>query len=488
MSGGDRTAHVAVADAVRRVLGRGDPLAKDEQDRVRECADLGSERVNGYRLYEDFYDGQQRTMLVDRAWTYLEASTGVKFCENIVETAIDKAARRFHVSGFQVEDDEAASDWLTQRLWGKQNELQGIVHSEVPKLGDGFVAVTWDTRRKRPRLTWNRPHLCKAVYDEDGEGLYTVKKWSTTRRGPQNELGRLVWRLNIYYPDRVEKWFSADSEGEQWAPWQDQGDTAWPVPWTVSGLLPANGSEAEDGLGILLKHFREKPKGRNYGRSRVRSMIPYQNELNKQVLDLFYVMDAQGWPRQWVTGVSDTEAIKYAIGDILRLADKDAKVGQLDSADPRPSLEAIDATMRRFSAKTDTPLFDLIKGTPPSGEALKTAVMGQTAYVEDSQATQGHTWEATVSLGWHLASLYGDDTVPTFNAEADVTTQWESTEPRSEEMEAQTSIYYRELGVSNATLMRRHGFDPTEEEKLRALEDPELPAVPPPGARIPVDE
>jgi hypothetical protein len=459
-----------------------DPVAEalsgERQDFIRDCADMGSERCDNYRLYGDYYDGRQRTRLVDRARLYLEQS-GVKFSENIVETAIDKAARRFHVTGFQVDDDEPASDWLTQKRWGRQDELQGIVHTEVPKLGDGFVIVSWDEKRDRPRLTWNRPHLIKPCYDENGDMLHAVKKWSTSKRGPQNAAGVLIWRLNVYYPDRVEKWFSADRDGERWAPWRDDAAEAWPLPWTVSGALPGDGSDAEDPLGSPVVHFREKPKGQSFGRSRVRGMMSYQDELNKQVLDLFYVMDAQGWAWPWITGLTDADTVKLAVGDVLKIASSNARVGQLPAANPAPLLEAIDATLRRFSAKTDTPLFDLIKGTPPSGEALKTAVMGQTAYVKDAQSTHGHAWETVVSLAWRLSDLHGPDDVPAFDETADITTQWESTEPRSELLEAQTAMAYAELGVSNATLMRRFGFDPKDEAKLKAAEVPDAPPPPP---------
>lgn len=465
-------------------------LASERQEQIRELAVFEQDRLDDYRLADDYYDGRQRTRLVDRARTYLEAS-GIKFCENIVETAIDKAARRFHVSGFQVEDDEPASDWLTNRLWGKQDELQGVVHTETPKLGDGFVIVTWDTVQSKPRLTWNRPERIKPVYDENGDLDYAVKKWSTDKRGPVNPEGRLVWRLNVYYGDRVEKWFALDSEATMWAPWQDEAGEPWPVPWTESGALPTDGSLAPDALGCPVVHFREKPKGRKYGRSRVRSMIPYQDELNKQVLDLFYVMDAQGWAWPWVTGVSDAESLTLAVGDVLKLASENARVGQLPAANPMPLLEAIDATLRRFSAKTDTPLFDLIKGTPPSGEALKTAESGMVAYVQDQQFAHGHAWETVAALSWRLAGLYGDDTVPAFDAVADITTQWDSPETRNELTEAQTALALSEIGVSNHTLMRRFGFDPNEEADLKRQESEAAlqlqmtlaPPVPSPGQR-----
>jgi hypothetical protein len=106
------------------------------------------------------------------------------------------------------------------------------VHLETLKLGDGFVIVDWDVIRARPRATWNHPRRIKPVYDDENgdELLYVSKVWTTSRVSEQNQAGRTIRRLNLYYPERVEKWFSPDNGdggGSIWAPYlvdQDERD------------------------------------------------------------------------------------------------------------------------------------------------------------------------------------------------------------------------------------------------------------------------
>lgn len=487
---------MAIVDAVRRVFGGTQPeeLSKERQQFVREAADLGATRISRYRLYEDYYDGEQHTQLLDRAKRYLEQS-GVRFAENIIELVIDTHASRLSVEGFQVEDNQTASDWLTKTVWprNRMGEKQGIVHTEVPKLGDGFLIVDWDEERDLPRIRWNHPRLIKVVYD-DGDSetmLYAVKKWPTSCKCASNPAGQLVTRVNIYFPDRVEKWFSVDKDGENWAPWYDEESEVWPTPWTVSGELPTDGEDAEDPIGIPVFHFRNKPKGRLYGRSEVRGVIPYQAEINKQVLDLFYVMDAQGFQREYFTGVAESDNLTVAVGDIITLANPDAKAGQLTAADPRPALEAISATYQRLAAKSHTPVHDLDKGEPPSGESRKTAESGLVKKAEDSQETLGNSYADTMRMCWLLADTFSEKDVPKFDPDAEIETLWDDAEARNEQAETNTlAVQVEVLGVSQTSAQRRLGYDPDEEranrEAEKAAEPEEAPLPEPPDGPKPV--
>lgn len=479
---------MAIANTLLRVFTGGDELSKDRQEFVRECADLGSDRIGRYRLYEDYYDGEQHTRLLDRAKLYLQTS-GVRFAENVIELVIDTLADRLNVEGFNVEDNEPASDWLTKTLWprNRMGEKQGIVHTEVPKLGDGFLIVDYSEASGMPRIRWNHPRLIKPVYD-DGDSeqmLYAVKKWATSGKSASNPTGALIIRLNIYFPDRVEKWFSIDKDGQNWAQWYDLDGEAWPTPWTVSGELPGDGAEADDPIGIPVIHFRNKPKGRQFGRSEVRGLIPYQAEINKQVLDLFYVMDAQGWQWPWFSGVTDTDDFRMAVGDVVKLANPDAKAGQLPAADPRPLLEAIQATYQRLAAKSRTPMHDLDNGEPPSGEARKTAESGLVKKAEDRQETLGNSWSDAARLAWLLATVHGDQDVPAFDELAEIETLWDDPQARNEQAETNTKgVQVELLGLSKTTALRELGYDPTAEAKLREAEkEAEAEPAPPPDIK-----
>lgn len=436
-----------------------------DQDFLAECADFGDHRLADYRLCETFHDGEQRVRLTDRQKAYLEEG-GVCWNENFLETIVSVTRERMNVAGFNVEDNEDASDWLTRKAWGRNRmgQAQGVVHTNTMVKGDGFVMVGYNDQTGLPVYTWNRPELHKPVYDEDGALLYDVKKWSTSKVSKQNPSGRLVWRLNLHYPDRIEKYFSLDREGKQWAKFSDDTDTSWPVWWT-STMAPDG-----EPLGVNVLHFRNQPLGRNFGRSDIKALIPFHNELHKHLLDLFSVMDSQGWPQRHATGVENTAALKTAPGEVWSGPDG-ATFGQFDAADPKGALSGISATLHRMAAKARVPLHILLmEGQMPSGESQKTANSPLVKKVDDRKTDAGGTWEDLQRMGWKVASAFGAPEVPEFDPGADITCLWDSSEDRNEVSEVTVAGQKQDLGVSRTTTLRELGYDPDEEAKLRREE------------------
>lgn len=468
---------MALTDKLRALLGRGDSQAREQQDFLRGEADMIADRVDRYRLAEDYYDGDQRTELSARARKYLEAS-GMRFAENFCETVVDTMADRLKVVGLQVEDDEDASEWLNKRLWPKArlDEVQGVVHTETTKLGDGFVIVDWDAKAMRPRVRWNRPHIVKPTYDDGNMDLLHLSKvWPTSAVAPTNPDGKLISRMNLYFPDRVEKWFTTTAgDDAQWQPHLDDGDPSWPIWWT------RDLTETGEPLGIAAVHFRNKPKGRVFGRSELRGVIPMQDELNKLLIDLNEITDMMAGAQRWATGVTAEDGpLKVAIGEYLRATSPDAKFGQLDAADPTRVLATIESLLTRMAARSRTPLHDLsMKGQIPSGESLKTAEGGQVKKCIDRQITHGNGWQQVASLSLALQNAFGDEPVEV-DPDADITVVWDSPETRNEQAEALTLSTYYDLGLSRRTILREAGYDPDEEMAERAKEDAALAPAPP---------
>lgn len=475
---------MALTDAVRRRLRPGTTAL--DQDFLGEQADMIDDRVARYRLFEDYYQGEQRTRLMARALLYLQAS-GLCFAENFCETVVDTLANRLKIEAFHHEKQDALAEWLNGPF-AKRNrlgELQTVVHSNTPMLGDGFVFVEFDEAAGIPRLRWNRPHNVKPTYDDEtGELALVSKLWATTRISASNPDGKLIQRLNLYYPDRVEKYYAlAAGKGSQWATHEDEeGDSG--IAW-----LTTTGDQDGEPLGIPVVHFRNRARGRTFGRSDLRGAIPFQDELNKQLLDLFYVMDTQAWRTKWATGVSAESSLSVAPGNWVRTADKDARFGALDADDPSGMLESIDATLRRMSAKTGTPLFDLIKGTPPSGEALKTSEAGLIARGEDCQEGFGNSWTDAAAIATRQMLAFGE---PDFgelpeDEVLDVSVMWEPVATRNERDETEMYVMQHDLGVSRRTILTKLGYDADAEEKQRAEEDAQdAPPAPPPPTDPPV--
>ncbi|MGH2878938.1 MAG: phage portal protein [Solirubrobacteraceae bacterium] len=489
---------MAIADRIKRRLGKnsptGDVNSGDKQDFLRDAADMGEERLERYRLFDDYYDGEHRAIPLQRAREVLERS-GLRYTENFCETVVDVMVERMSVEGFQVEDNEEASDWLTKTVWprNRMDETQGVVHTETTKKGDGFLIVTFDEDRNLPRFTWNRPEIIRPVYadDDSDELLYASKTWTTRQVSPTNPSGLAITRLNLYYPDRVEKWFTVGSAGAKsiWSPHVDPADLdengapKWPIAWTMDGQPDG------EPIGIPVIHFRNKPKGRTFGRSELRNVLPQQDLLTKQLLDQFYVMDAQGWPQRWATGIPEDTSINVAIGEFLKTANDEAKFGQFDAADPGPMGEAVESTLRRIASRSQTPLYLLMMSAQlPSGESLKTAESPLIHKVQDRETTHGGSWASAMRMGARVTEAFGTNPHP-IDPEAEIVTLWADAQSRNEQVETNTlGVQVELLGLSKTTALRKLGYDPDEEATLRAEEQADAPdepeAPPPPDAPV----
>lgn len=440
-----------------------------DQGHLDECASMGADRVARYSLYESYYDGEQNAMLSDRSRKYLERS-GIGFVENFCEPVVDVYAERLRLVGFTLEDkskgeqdDQAElTKWLdgvlqANRLDGKQSAL----HTNTILKGDGFLLVDFDHKAGIPRLTFNRPEMLKPYYcDDEPDTLeYVSKVWTSSAKGPQNANGRRVYRLNLYYPDRVEKFFKAGSNAPEegqggWERWSDEGETVWPMPWLLDG----------EPLGLPVFHFRHKNLGGCFGRSGLRGTIPQQDFLNKQVLDLADILDYQAWPQRWVKGVTaDNVSLKPGPGEYLLLTSAEASAGQFDAADVDPVLNAIEATISRIARRSRTPLHLLTAGTPPSGEALKTAEAGLIAKVESAQTDFGQSWEDAALMLIRLAAANSALPEKVDTSQLVAQAQWRDPQTRNELAEAQRAEILKGLGVSQRTLLAQMDYDPDQE-------------------------
>lgn len=454
-------------------------LAASVQDWLDEAADMGSARLEGYDLYESFYDGEHATELTDRLQEFLTRQ-GVDFAENFCEPMVDMVAERLTVTGFEASIDgdpdgnQAAevAQWLAEEWWtpGHLDEHQSTVHTQTLILGDGFGVIGFDNTTRRPTFSWNPPDRMKAVYDSDGHMSYAVKVWTSDDKGPSNPAGRTIARMNVYWPDRIEKFYKLHSSVGKggWAQWHDEPDgdepTVWPTPWVDTDGRP---------LGIPVVHFRNRSRGRDYGRSELAGgVIPQQLALNKQVIDLLAILDYQGWPQRYASGISKDEArdLKTAPGE-LWTAKGDAKFGEFPTADLDPILAAIENTISRMARRSGMPLHLLTGGDIPSGEAMKTAESRLVARCKDRSTSYGNRWEDAAVMAIKLAALADALPFELDLAELTLHTVWANPASRDELAEASTFEAHHRLGVSKHTILTKLGYQPDDEAGYRAEED-----------------
>lgn len=467
--------------------------AAARQDFLREAADLGEPRMRGYAVYRNYCEGEQRALLSDRAQAYLRR-THLPWSENFCETIVDVLVQSLHVLGFICEDssdddapeDGAPADTQTDaealadalRDWWQQNQMdakESTLYDHASVEGDAFVIVDYDQERQRPRFTVQNPYTMKVVYSDDDPDcmLYAVKVWNT-RFLPSTDPEDIatsdpvpIRRMNLYWPDRVEKWFTTEADGASaanWHPWMDEGETGWPVM-----MVGHDGKPLECAV-----HFRPKARGRQYGRSDLHSVIPQQDGLNKAILDLNAIMDYDGVPSRWVSGVQDVSGLKVAPGEVWSAPTADARFGQFDIPNIAPVLDAISAALSRMSARSSTPMHLLNPtGALPSGESLKVADAPRVAKAESRQLDHGNSHERMMRLAVRWHNTFAPAGAPRFDEDMQILTQWDDPQSRNDESEARTADIWHGLGVSKSTLMAKAGFNPEEEREKRMEEDAE---------------
>jgi hypothetical protein len=487
-----------------------------DQQFLRAAATFDSKRLGAYSVAREYYDGDQGAQVGERLKAFLEVNN-VPYAENFCETVVDALAERLAVAGFTTEQadnetntDELA-DWIQGRVWDA-NELdaeQVRIHDETTKLGDAFAIVDWDPERQIPRVVYNPPDVVQLVYDTLGRPRYGVKVWNSDVVTPTNPSGRAIKRMNLYYPDRVEKWFSLTEGGESsWWPHLDVDDgTTWPISWETKARTPR---------GIPVFHFANKPRGDHYGRAEHRGTIPQQNRLNKELLDLSAILDTMGWPRTYSTGTKTGTALKTAPGEHWESDNENAKFGQFDAADPSGPLASIGKTLERIAGRSRTPMHMLLADQEaPSGESRKTAEAGLVKKVGHRQVFHGQTWISLMRMAMIVAAEEATEAEAKPPVDAAVAAivkinvRWADPEPRNEKEHLESLALMHELGVSTETILGMiPGIDAAEEVKRRAKEDADAaerlmatlaaggsanppedgqrgPQPPPPGARRP---
>ena len=444
-----------------------DPVAQSIRDWI---AQQEQDLRNGYARYQRYYLGEHDVQLTNRLRQFLPAN--VQFRDNFCAVVVDAITERLTVQSFASATDEALTEWA-QELWrvNRMDQEQIVVHSEALLKGDAYVLVDYDTQEQRPRLTYQRPDTITPRYDPNTRQMaFAAKKWQAYK-----EVGfETVTRMNLYYPERVEKYILA---GHVWRPWMDEGDIDWPLPWVDSQGAP---------IGIPLVHFRNRPLSDDFGVSELTNVIPVQDLLNKALVDLVMILDTMGFAQRWGIGIdSPGTTLRTVPGSFWNMKSSDpgsAKVGQFETADVAGPLKAIETFIQHISAISRTPqhLFHLAGGIP-SGEALKTSESGLVHKAKLRQVEFGNSWEDVIRVAARLESVFGKQSFADTRVEA----QWKDPETHNEEaFIAALGVKRTQLGVPEAQIWREAGYTVEQIAEMKQDQQDEKVAASNIGAEI----
>lgn len=427
--------------------------------------------LQGYEDAEEFdsINMWEQNMLSREGRTLRQAD--IEFDPNLCSPVIDAVNDRLIITSITAtsgsDTDTAASDAATAEVNAvtKANQLATRYRDWNRKAlrdGDGYIIV-WPTTPRpadaRPELTndedvydspqvtavnitYGDPRNCRMFYDPENPRikLFFAQMWEVTLAGEKKP--RI--RMNLFYPDRIEKWISGpgnrqktakefkhfldpDEDGDNDYPGSDDnpdGDPApaatWPMP-NPYGEVPCF-------------HLRTAYE---YGKPEHRNAFALQGGASKLIEMLMVVVEFNGFPQRYAlqeadslgtqsiredpladhspadwdhdfteSALSTTSAVSGAISNetgsnyesnpgAMQIFKGFKEVSQFQAANPAALLEPLKQFALLISTATGTPLwkFQGLGGQTPSGEALRIAEMPLVQKVTDRQAMFGGTWE-----------------------------------------------------------------------------------------------
>lgn len=397
-----------------------------------------SERQSKYAMFRDYYDGDHATALTSRMRKFLELTSTQEFNLNMCPIVVDALAERLKVEGFDCEAADLLREWWQAN---RMDAVQAVVHSAAVRDGDTYVLVEWDNEKAMPRFTQENAYDgsdgVHVIYSDErrNEPVVAVKRWIVT--SGQNVRTR---RVNLYYPERIEKYTDGGS-GQSWRPYEEDGQP-WPIPW-VSGGAP---------LGIPVAHFRNKDQGYSYGESELEDVLPLQNGLNKSFIDLLAAADTTGF-RIYTASGYDGSSVKVAPGMFLWSTAPDARIGAIEPSDLSGLIALKDSIAADIAKITRTPLsYFQLTGQVAAAGTLKEQRSGLTSKARDRQVVFGNAWEDAMYMAAKLASAFGSGGI---DPDAEISTVWADDEkPDEAELAAQVALLSQAQAASTQTKVR----------------------------------
>ena len=427
-------------------------------------------RLPQYDLYADYYDGDHIVTFATDKWRSTFARMFTRLSDNLCQIVIEAPAERLQIDGFGVEEGGGSSSDIIEQtasqIW-QQNRMDvraGVVHREALRAGDAYILV-WPDELGRPVMWPQLASLCTVSYDQEYQGrlLWAAKIWfdQTTRRV----------RLNLYYPDRIEKYESMSAYATQTELPEQAGNfrmfetplEPWPLPnpW---GVVP-------------LFHFSNNAWFSVFGRSELRSIIPLQDALNKTIADQLIAQEFQAFPQRYAVGLEveidpvtgrAKPPFEPGADRLWVAANENIKFGQFDPANLEQYLKIEESLRLEIARLAALPPHFLQQwaGTAPSGEALRASESRFTKKVQDRQAEYGNVWEDAMELALRMVAAANED--------VRLTCKWEDAASTSEAERLNNILVKKQIGISAEEALKEAGYG--EEDIARMMDEKQAAA------------
>jgi len=411
-------------------------------------------RLPDYRLFIDYDEGRHRLLFATDKYRNTFGDLFREFADNLCDDVVDGITDRLQITSWASSDQgvNAAADAVWTRNQGEART--GAVHRNGFREGDGFTIVQTD-QENRARIYRQKPTQMAVRYSTErpDEMDLAAKVWKAGKR----------YRVNLYYPDRTEKYASRGLGA-------DGG-----LPKAAAFVLLRAGDPAlqqdeegitEHGDGIPVFHY---PNGElsAYGRSILAGVIPLQDGLNKSVADMLVSMESRALPQRWATGVQverdpvtgqEKDPFKDAgPGSVWRTGAKEAGFGEFSAADVAQFLSVTDFFKIEAARKGAMPQHGVTlhsgqSGSFPSGVALLVAEGRTVKLARDRQRDWGteHRREMAYAVNLEL----GTQAVTAQDLDLD----WAPPETRDMKALLEELAMKKDLGVPLERLLVEAGY------------------------------
>ena len=378
-------------------------------------------------IYQNYYFGEHPLRYsAERLREVFEQST--KFIQNWCAIVIDASLDRLVFKGWDPPDKE--SDDIIDKFYKRNNLAVAStrVHRDALITGKSYIVL--DIIDDEIVAFHNDPRLIDIVRsaDDPREKLFGAKWWEDNR----NADGRKRSRLNLYYPDRIEKY---EANG------------------TVSSEKSFHlTEEVENPFGFVpIVEF-------DIGQSELTNIITVQDALNKLFSDMMVVGEFNAFAQRYAVTNADMGKLKSSPMSFFRFPkggsdEEPTKVGEFSASDLTMFLNAMDKLANFIAVVSRTPKhYFMPTGANISGEAL--------IAMESPLVKKVKSFMDIFSMGWReLAEI-----VLTYlgkNAD-NIALVWDNVETSQPLTKAQEMQIYLQMGIPLETVLRRAGWTTNE--------------------------
>jgi len=435
-------------------------------------------RLELFDKYESYYIGVQGTSLASAKFRsdfgYLFRTP---FSANWCQVVVDAVEERSIVQGFRFGDgmEDSEDQWkeLDDTAWAiwKHNNLDAgssMCHTESLVKGVGYVLVS--PGDPYPMITPEDGAQCIVTHEAGtGRRMAGLKRWVDTF-GFQN--------VTLYLPDRIEKYVTA-------RPIRLEAGKTPTVTWGVNSLVPrvveGESWPLAHSLGVVpLVAFPNRPRlaATPDGLSELESLLPLQDAVNKELLDLLVASEFAAFRQRWATGLEipvdpvtgqQLEPFKTAV-DRLWVVEPtgtgdEPKFGEFSATDLVPYVKAVELLVQQVASITRTPAHYLLAGQTvlPSGETLRSSEAGLVAKTRRKHLFWGNAWVDVMKMALSLAGkniekLAGETT-------------WMDPEMKAEGAHIDALSKLLTIGVPPEQLWLDAGYTPAQVERFKTLNE-----------------